>query len=367
MMDEQRFIPAPRGRATATNPPTRFDPVSIELDLDALEPSELRKSSTHFFEDTSRSILVSNDSPDVGYNWGLNPYRGCEHGCIYCYARPSHEYLGWSAGLDFETKILIKRNAPELLSKELRKRSWRPAVISLSGNTDPYQPAERQFKLTRGCLRTLSDHRNPVGIITKNHLVTRDIDVLAPMARLSLAQVMISVTTLRSEITRIMEPRTSIPARRLDAIEALSEAGIPVGVMVAPVIPGLTDEELPAILAAAAKRGATRAGYIVLRLPGPVAPLFEDWLDREMPERKEKIIGRIKEIRSGRLNDPRFRHRMRGEGEWASFLKNLFEVTCRRYGFNESKEPLRTDLFIRNPSNQLNLFDQDDLGTAWSG
>ncbi len=367
MINEQPSIPAPRGRATATNPPTRFDPVSIELDLDALEPSELRKSSTQFFEDTSRSILVSNDSPDVGHNWGLNPYRGCEHGCIYCYARPSHEYLGWSAGLDFETKILVKRNAPELLSKELRKRSWKPTAVALSGNTDVYQPAERRFKLTRGCLQTLSDHRNPVGIITKNHLVTRDIDILAPMARLSLVRVMISITTLRSKITRVMEPRTSIPARRLDAIEALSEAGIPTGVMVAPVVPGLTDEELPAILEAAAKRGATLAGYTVLRLPGPVAPLFEDWLDRVMPERKDKIIGRIKELRSGQLNDPRFRHRMRGEGEWASFLKNLFEVTCRRYGFNESKEPLRTDLFIRNPSNQLNLFDQDDLGTAWSG
>ena len=364
-MTEQRLsIPAPRGRATATNPPTKFDPVSIELDLDALEPNELRQSCTQFFEDTARSILVSNDSPDVGPSWGINPYRGCEHGCIYCYARPSHEYLGWSAGLDFETKILIKRNAPELLSKELRKRSWKPVVVALSGNTDPYQPVERRLELTRGCLKVLLEHRNPVGIITKNHLVTRDLDILTPMARLGLVHVMVSVTTLRNKIASVMEPRTSIPARRLDAIEKLSKAGIPTGVMVAPVVPGLTDEELPAIVEAAAEHGATRAGYILLRLPGAVAPLFEDWLDRVMPERKNKIIGRIKDVRSGQLNDSRFGHRMRGEGGWAQTLSQLFEVTCKRHKLNLQKRVLRTDLFIRNPSNQLNLFGEDELNIA---
>ncbi len=364
-MDKQQApIPAPKGRATATNPPTRFDPVTIELDLDALEPSEIRQTSTQFYEDTSRSILVSNDSPDIGFTWGINPYRGCEHGCIYCYARPSHEYLGWSAGLDFETKIMVKRDAPDLLSKELQKRSWKPEVISLSGNTDPYQPIERQFKLTRGCLQILSDHRNPVGIITKNHLVTRDLDILAPMAKLGIARVMISVTTLRDEIARMMEPRTSMPARRLDAIEELSEAGIPTGVMVAPVVPGLTDEEVPAIIEAAANRGAVRAGYILLRLPGPVAPLFEEWLDRSFPERKEKIIRRIKEVRSGKLNDPRFGHRMRGEGVWADTLSTLFQMTCRKYNMNQPIQPLRTDRFIRHPSNQLNLFDTYSISGA---
>ena len=364
MIQKETSMPAPRGRATATNPATRFDPISVELDPSALEPDELRQSSTQFFEDTSRSILVSNDSPDVGFNWGINPYRGCEHGCIYCYARPSHEYLGWSAGLDFETKILVKRTAPELLSRELRKKSWKPAVISLSGNTDPYQPAERRFKLTRACLHTLLDHRNPVGIITKNHLVTRDLDILAPMAKLGLVHAFISVTTLRSKIASAMEPRTSIPSRRLDAIEKLTEAGVPVGVMVAPVVPGLTDEELPAIMRAAAERGAVRAGYILLRLPGPVAPLFQDWLDRVMPERKDKILGRIREVRSGRLNDPRFRHRMKGEGVWAQTLAKLFEVTCKRYNLNQPMPPLRTDLFIRQPSNQLSLFDQELLDSA---
>lgn len=357
MIEEQFSIPAPRGRATATNPPTRFDPVSIELDLDALEPGEARKSCTQFYEDTSKSILVSNESPDVGFNWGINPYRGCEHGCIYCYARPSHEYLGWSAGLDFEAKILIKRNAPELLSRALTKRSWKPAVISLSGNTDPYQPVERRLKLTRACLEILRDHRNPVGVITKNHLVTRDVDILAPMAKLGLVHVMISVTTLRNKIASSMEPRTSIPARRLDAIEVLSKAGIPTGVMVAPVVPGLTDEELPAIVQAAAERGAIRAGYILLRLPGPVAPLFEDWLDRIMPERKDRIINRIKEVRMGDLNDPRFGYRMRGEGVWAETLRNLFEISCRRHGLNQLRKPLRTDLFVRHPDNQPSLFD----------
>jgi len=355
-------IPAPKGRATSTNPPTRFDPVKIELDLNALDSNELRQSQTKFFEDTSKSILVKNDSPDVGYTWGLNPYRGCEHGCIYCYARPSHEYLGWSSGLDFETKILIKRNAAELLRRQLKKPSWKPAVISLSGNTDAYQPAERQLEITRNCLKALSDHRNPVGIITKNYLVTRDIDILAPMAKLGLVHVMISITTLRNEIVSAMEPRTSIPTRRLDAIEKLTEAGIPTGVMVAPVVPALTDEELPAIIQAAAERGATRAGYILLRLPGEVAPLFEDWLKRVMPERKDKIISRIKEVRSGRLNDSRFGHRMRGEGIWAQTLMQLFEVTCKRHNLNQLSQPLRTDLFIRNPSNQLSLFDEDDEG-----
>ncbi len=357
MAIQSQSIPAPKGRATSTNPPTRFDPVQIELDLDALDPNDLRQSHTKFFEDTSRSILVRNDSPDIGYMWGLNPYRGCEHGCIYCYARPSHEYLGWSSGLDFETKILIKRNASELLRRELRKPSWKPAVISLSGNTDPYQPVERHLEITRNCLKALSDHRNPIGIITKNHLVTRDIDILKPMAELGLVHVMVSITSLRNEIARAMEPRTSGPDRRLDAIEKLSQAGIPTGVMVAPVVPALTDEELPAIIDAAADRGAIRAGYILLRLPGAVAPLFEDWLDRVMPERKNKIINRIKEVRSGQLNDSRFGHRMRGEGIWAETLMQLFEVTCKRHKLNQLSQPLRTDQFIRNPSNQLSLFD----------
>lgn len=357
MSKKQPSIPAPRGRATATNPPTRFDPVNIELDLDALEPGEIRQTQTQFFEDTSRSILTSNDSPDVRPDWGINPYRGCEHGCIYCYARPSHEFLGWSAGLDFETKILVKRNASELLKRELSKKSWKPAPVSLSGNTDPYQPIERRLQLTRGCLQVLLEHRNPVGIITKNHLVTRDLDILTPMAQMGLVHVMISVTTLRNEIASTMEPRTSIPARRLDAIEALAKAGIPTGVMVAPVVPGLTDEELPAIVQAAAERGAIRASYILLRLPGPVAPLFEDWLDRSMPERKDKIIGRIKEIRGGQLNDSRFGYRMRGEGVWAETLSNLFQMTCRRYNLNQPIEPLKIDQFIRNPNNQLELFE----------
>ena len=338
--------------------------MNIELDLDALEPSEWRQSRTEFFEDASRSVLVSNDSPDIHFNWGINPYRGCEHGCIYCYARPSHEYLGWSAGLDFETKIMVKRDAPSLLSKELRKRSWKPDVISLSGNTDPYQPVERRLKLTRGCLKVLLDHRNPVGIITKNHLITRDLDILAPMAKLRLVKVMISVTTLRSEIASMMEPRTSTPERRLAAIQALSEAGVPTGVMVAPVVPGLTDEELPTIIEAAVESGARRAGYILLRLPGPVAPLFEDWLERVLPERKDKIIRRIKDLRSGKLNDPRFGHRMRGHGIWAQTLSDLFQMTCNRYHLNQAMKPLRTDLFIRHPSNQLNLFEPDDIDAS---
>ena len=353
----QDAMPARKGRATAVNPPTRFDPVAVALDPGALEPDDLRQVPTTFYEDKSKTILARNDSPDVGFTWSINAYRGCEHGCIYCYARPSHEYLGWSAGLDFETKILVKRDAPALLSQTLQKSSWTPDVVALSGNTDPYQPVERRLKLTRGCLEVLLRHRNPVAVITKNHLVTRDLDLLAPLADMGLARVFVSVTTLQSDLARVMEPRTSTPDRRLEAIRKLSDAGVPTGVMVAPVVPGLTDEEMPAILQAAAECGATRAGYIMLRLPGPVAPLFVDWLERKYPERKSKVLHRIRDLRDGRLSDSRFGHRMRGEGVWARTMAELFELTCKKNGLNKSWPPLRADLFVRSPGDQMLLFD----------
>src|SRR5215510_472313 len=262
-----------RGRGAASNPANRFEKMSYQrLDWDEPEDPSIQ---TTFLRDETRSIINYNDSPDVGFNASINPYRGCEHGCIYCFARPNHEYLGFSAGLDFETKILVKEDAPELLRRELASRSWKPQVIAISGVTDAFQPIERRLKITRRCLEVLAECLNPVVIITKNELVTRDIDLLQQLARVDGALVFVSVTSLRGELARELEPRASQPARRLAAIEALAVAGVPVGALVAPVIPGLTDHEMPSIIAAAAKAGAVAASYVPLRLPYGVAPLFE--------------------------------------------------------------------------------------------
>ena len=287
----------------------------------------------------------------------MNPYRGCEHGCIYCYARPTHEFLGFSAGLDFETRIMVKDRAPELLQKELSSPKWKPQVIAMSGVTDCYQPVERRLKLTRGCLEVLADFRNPVGIVTKNHLVTRDIDVLGELARHECAVVMISITTLDTDLRKVMEPRTSPPASRLAAIEALSRAGIPVGVLVAPVVPGLTDHEMPAILAAAAKAGARFAGHVVLRLPHAVAPLFEQWLGEHFPDRKDKVLNRIRSLRGGKLNNAQFGSRMRGEGIFADQIHQMFNVACRKAGIGKRDLELSTKHFRRVEKEQMSLFD----------
>ncbi|HWF18874.1 MAG TPA: PA0069 family radical SAM protein, partial [Verrucomicrobiae bacterium] len=259
-------------RGASENLPNRFEKIHLERDED-WNPDEDVLPQTQFLRDHSSTIIATNDSPDVGFEASVNPYRGCEHGCIYCYARPTHEYLGFSAGLDFETRIMVKDRAPELLRAELSSPKWKPKTISISGVTDCYQPVERKLKLTRGCLQVLAEFRNPVGIVTKNHLVTRDIDVLSELARYNCSVVFVSVTTLDTDLRKVMEPRTSPPASRLAAIEALANAGIPVGVMVAPVVPGLTDHEMPNILAAAVKAGAKFAGYVTLRLPYAVAPL----------------------------------------------------------------------------------------------
>ena len=312
---------------------------------------------TQFFKDPSRSLITANDSPDVGFEASVNPYRGCEHGCIYCYARPTHEYLGFSAGLDFETKILVKEDAPELLRRELSSPRWKPQVLAISGVTDPYQPVERRLKLTRRCLEVLAEFRNPVVIITKNHLVTRDLDLLGELARHEAAAVYLSVTTLDARLARTMEPRTSHPTRRLAAIEALSRAGVPTGVLVAPVIPGLTDHEMPAIISAAAKAGARCAGYVLLRLPHAVAPLFEAWLTEHRPARKDKVLNRIRAIRGGRLNDPRFGSRMKGEGIFAEQIKDLFSLACRKAGIVARGPNLSTAAFRRPVPAQPSLFE----------
>ena len=308
---------------------------SIEIEPEALldEDGETVHPRTIFLKDDSQTILTHNTSPDIPYRFGLNPYRGCEHGCAYCYARPTHEYAGFSAGLDFETRILVKERAPELLRAELSRKSWKPQPIGMSGVTDCYQPVERRLELTRRCIGVLAEFRNPLMLITKNHLVTRDIDHLSELARFGAVTTAVSVTTLDGELTKILEPRASPPARRLAAIRELSAAGIPVMVMMAPVIPGLTDHEMPALFAAAAEAGACDAGYTALRLPGAVGPLFEAWLEQHVPGMKEKVLGRIREMRGGNLDEARFGVRMEGEGFYAQQLRALFTVARRKAGF----------------------------------
>jgi DNA repair photolyase len=347
-----------RGRGAASNPPNRFETLAYQPDPETLNAEEAGPR-TLLLRDPSRTIIARNSSPDIPFAASVNPYRGCEHGCIYCYARPTHEYLGFSAGLDFETRILVKEDAAQLLRAELRSPRWEPQVIAMSGVTDPYQPIERRLELTRRCLEVLAEFRNPVAIITKNYLVTRDIDVLKELAAFGGVVVNLSITTLDTELQRVLEPRASTPARRLAAIEALAQAGIPVGVMVAPVIPGLTEHELPAILAAASQAGATQAGYVALRLPHGVAPLFEGWLERHYPDRKQKVLNRVRELRGGRLNDPRFHGRMRGAGLFAEQIGALFRAGCRKAGLNHGGALLSAAAFRRpaTADGQLGLFD----------
>jgi DNA repair photolyase len=356
--DEGPNLPARRGRGAALNPANRFERLHVEEDPGALEEHELRQIQTEYLVDASKTVLARNTSPDVPFTYSLNPYRGCEHGCSYCYARPSHEYLGFSAGLDFETRIMVKQDAPILLARELGRPGWKPQTVALSGNTDPYQPVERKLGLTRRCLEVFLDFRNPVGIITKNHLITRDIDLLRELAALDLVGVTVSITSLKNDVIDKMEPRTSRPAARLKAIEKLAGAGIPVGVNAAPIIPGLTDEELPAILKAAADAGASYAGYIVVRLPGAVEPIFVDWLRRSFPNRVDRVLNRLRQMRGGKLSDARFGSRMKGDGEWADLLRDVFESQCRRLGLSQKRSELATRHF-RQPGRgqgQMDLF-----------
>jgi len=334
-----------KGRGASWNPQNRFETLEYVRDEEA-EPEE-GTPKTVYLRDPSRTIIAHNDSPDVGFASSVNPYRGCEHGCIYCFARPFHEYLGFSAGLDFETKIVVKEDAPELLREELMSPRWQPEVIAISGVTDPYQPIERKLQITRRCLAVLAEFRNPVAIITKNHLVTRDIDILSELARYDAISVAVSVTTLDASLANIMEPRTTAPELRLAAIEALSKAGIPTTVMVAPVIPAITDHEMPAILRAARDAGATSAGFVVLRLPYAVAPLFERWLEERFPDRKEKVLNRIRDMRDGKLYDSKWKVRGRGKGVFAEQIAAIFDVTTRKLGFNERSMELSTEHFRR--------------------
>ncbi len=347
--------PSPiRGRGSALNPKNRFE--SVERVPEPLEVDETSSPATQFLPDSSKTIIAYNDSPDVGFDASINPYRGCEHGCIYCYARPTHEYLGFSAGLDFETKIMVKERAPELLRQELSSPKWEPRVLAMSGVTDCYQPVEKKLQLTRRCLETLAEFRNPVVIVTKNYLVTRDIDILSELARYQCAAVFISLTTLDEKLSGLMEPRASRPARRLAAISALSQADIPVGYLQAPMIPGLTDSEAPAIAQAAAKAGARFAGYVALRLPFAVKSLFENWLEQHYPEKKGKVLNRIRAIRGGKLNDSDFHSRMKGEGIFAEQMADLFRLACNKAGIHERSPHLSAEHFRRPCGTQLTLF-----------
>jgi DNA repair photolyase len=343
------------GRGSASNPKNRFEVLECVAEpKDEMEAP--RNPRTVFMRDDAQSIIAYNQSPDVGFDASFNVYRGCEHGCAYCFARPTHEYLGFSAGLDFETKIMVKEKAPELLRTELSKKSWKPQVLAMSGVTDCYQPIERTLQLTRRCVAVLAEFRNPLAIITKNHLVTRDKDLLAELARFNAVGVTISVTTLDGELAKKLEPRASSPSRRLAAIEELSAAGIPVRALMAPAIPGLTDHEMPALLRACANAGARDAGFVPLRLPWAVAPLFEEWLERHVPGSKDKVLGRIREMRGGKLYDSRWGVRMQGEGFFAEQMSALFKLAYRKAGFRKDLPPLSADSF-RVPSAQLALFE----------
>ncbi|MBL6617060.1 MAG: PA0069 family radical SAM protein [Reyranella sp.] len=338
-------IPEPvhHGRGALSNESSRFDSEKrirttdgweSEASTSPSEDDELPPLRTSLTRDATRTILAHNTSPDVPFDRSINPYRGCEHGCIYCFARPTHAYLGLSPGLDFETKILFKPDAAKLLVGELVSPKYKPDVVAMGTNTDPYQPVERELKITRQILRVLSDFNNPVGIVTKNQLVARDIDILGDMAKRNLAEVFLSVTTLDKELARDMEPRASAPRRRLAAIRALADAGVPVGVMAAPMIPGLNDHEMEAILEAAKEAGATRAGFTVLRLPLEIKDLFQEWLKQHRPDRAERVLSLIRQMRGGALYQSDFGLRMRGEGPIAQLLSARFSAAVKRLGLN---------------------------------
>ncbi|MCX6133137.1 MAG: PA0069 family radical SAM protein [Ignavibacteriales bacterium] len=350
-----------KGRGAGFNPPNRFESVTVDkvgedLAQYFIDPEPDRDVLTKFYSDHTKSILAKNDSPDIPFTYSLNPYRGCERGCIYCYARPTHEYLGFSSGLDFETKIMVKHDAHVLLEKQFRNRNWKPQIVMMSGDTDCYQPIERKLGLTRKCLEVFLQYRNPVSIVTKNALVQRDIDILKQLASLNLVLVTLSITSLNHDLIRRMEPRTSTPAKRLETVEMLATAGIPVGVNVCPIIPGLNDTEIPSIVQEAARRGARYASSTMVRLPNAVKDLFIDWLQREMPERAPAIVNRIRDIRNGNLSCSDFGERLRGEGQIAEAIGQLFHTVCKRLHLNDAKASLSTDQFRSPADAQMEIF-----------
>ena len=335
-----------RGRAAGLNPSGRFEPVSRHVFDDGWNSlEELPPFKTEVQIEKPRTIITRNESPDISFDRSINPYRGCEHGCVYCFARPTHSYMGMSPGLDFESKLFAKPDAARLLDKELSKEGYQPRTIAIGTNTDPYQPIEKKYRIMREVLEVLEARGHPVGIVTKSALVTRDIDILSRMAERGLAKVALSVTSLDRMLARTMEPRASTPTKRLEAIRALSEAGIPASVMVAPIIPGLNDHEIERIIDSAANAGVREAGYVILRLPLEVSPIFKDWLLRHYPDRYRHVMSLIRSMRDGKDYDAEWGKRMKGSGPYAWQIGRRFEIAAKKHGLNQERTRLRTDLF----------------------
>ena len=340
-----------KGRGARSNESSRYDQQKL-VNFDdgwGREDEEPAPIKTEIIRDTTRTIIARNDSPDISFSQSINPYRGCEHGCIYCFARPTHAYLGFSPGIDFESKLLVKPDAARLLEAELRKPSYKPQIIAMGTNTDPYQPIEREWRVTRSILQVLWEFKNPVAIVTKSALVARDIDILAPMAAEGLAKVSLSVTTLDRKLARIMEPRAATPEKRLQTLRALSAAGIPTGVMTAPIIPALNDEEMEAILAAAADAGVAHAGYTLLRLPLEIKDLFREWLEAQVPGRAKHVMSLIRSMRGGKDYDSNWGTRMSGTGPYADLIAQRFAIATRRLGLNQSRSSLDASKFRLPP------------------
>ena len=354
-------IAALKGRGAASNREGRFESARCETFDDGWAPDDepAPHVETHVTHERARTIISRNDSPDIPFDQSINPYRGCEHGCIYCYARPSHSYLNLSPGLDFETKLFAKTNAAELLRAELSKPGYRVSPINLGANTDPYQPIERRYRITRQVIEILAELKHPLTIVTKNALVERDLDLLTTLAKQNLVYVFVSITSLDNRLASKLEPRASAPHRRIEAVRRLSEAGVPCGVLVAPIIPMLTDRWLEGIIERAAEAGARMAGYTVLRLPYELKDLVREWLELHFPERAEHVMSLVKQMRGGKENDPRFRSRMRGEGQFAELIRQRFSIAARKFGLTRTRDiALDCSLFTppRKPSPQADLF-----------
>ncbi|WP_374829767.1 PA0069 family radical SAM protein [Paenochrobactrum pullorum] len=348
-----------RGRAAGINPSSRFEQYSrADFDDGWQSFEELEPFKTEVQVEKPRTIITRNDSPDLGFDRSINPYRGCEHGCIYCFARPTHSYMGLSAGLDFEAKLFAKPDAPHLLQRELSKAGYIPRTIAIGSNTDPYQPIEKKWRIMRGLLEVLEDAQHPVAIVTKSGLITRDIDILSRMAQKGLVKVALSVTTMDAKLSRTMEPRAATPTLRLQTMRELAQAGIPVSAMLGPVIPGINDHEIERILDAAAAAGAEEAGYVLLRLPLEVAPLFKEWLLRNYPDKYRHVLSLLRSMRGGKDYDAEWGKRMRGEGPYAWQIGRRFEIAAKKLGLNTSKKRLRSDLFSprQEGGTQLSLF-----------